>query len=90
MIDFTTKSSARVVQALDQAGATYMPNQIRDLPAFDMFVGQAAPYLGFGEIAQDSPQFERELRAEAAEIRQEVRSTFGVKLEKFQRIRRNC
>jgi hypothetical protein len=60
-----------------------LSNQIPDLPAFDMLVGQAAtpPYPGFGDIVQDPRELEKEFHAKAAEMRQEIRNTFGVKLE---------
>lgn len=59
-----------------------MSNKIPDFPAFDMLVGQATiPYRGFGGVIQDSNELERELHADAAQVRKEVRSTFGAKLE---------
>jgi hypothetical protein len=60
-----------------------LSNPIPDIPAFDMLVGQAtmSPYRDFGDIARDSQELEREQRAEAVKMRQEVRSSFGVKLE---------
>jgi hypothetical protein len=55
---------------------------IPDFPAFDMLVGQATtPYRGFGGVIQDSSELERELHADAAKARHEIRDTFGAKLE---------
>jgi len=55
---------------------------IPDFPAIDMFSGEAtAPYRGFGGVIQDSSEFERQLHADAAQVRKEVRETFRVKLE---------
>ena len=55
---------------------------IPDFPAIDMFSGQAtAPYRGFGDVIQDSNGLERQLHADSAQVRKEVRETFRVKLE---------
>jgi hypothetical protein len=59
-----------------------LSNQIPDFPAFDLLVGRATtPYHGFGGVIWDSSELERKLHADAARVRQEVRDTFGVKLE---------
>jgi hypothetical protein len=53
-------------------------NEIMD---FDLLVGQAAPFLGFGEVVQDSTEDEREFHKNADQVRQQIRDTFGAKLD---------
>jgi hypothetical protein len=53
-------------------------NEIMD---FDLLVGQAAPFLGFGEVVQDSTEHERELHKNADQVRKQIRNTFGAKLD---------
>jgi hypothetical protein len=56
--------------------------EIPDFPAFDMFSGKATtPYRGFGDVIQDSNELERQLHADAARVRKEVRDSFRVELE---------
>jgi hypothetical protein len=56
---------------------------IPDFPAVDMFSGKATtPYRGFGGVIQDSSELERQLHADAAQVRKEVRKIFRVELEK--------
>jgi hypothetical protein len=63
-------------------GHTLSNHNIPDFPAFDMLSGRAtAPYRGFGDVIQDSSELERQLHADAAQVRKDVRETFGVKLE---------
>jgi hypothetical protein len=55
---------------------------IPDFPAIDTFSGKATtPYRGFGGVIQDSSELERQLHADAARVREEVRKTFCVGLE---------
>jgi hypothetical protein len=55
---------------------------IPDFPAIDMFSGKAtAPYRGFGGVIRDSSELERQLHADASQVRRDVRKTFRVKLE---------
>jgi hypothetical protein len=55
---------------------------IPDFPAFDMFSGNATkPYRGFGGVIEDSSKLERELHADAARVREEVRKAFRVRFE---------
>jgi hypothetical protein len=55
---------------------------IPDFPAFDMLSGTATtPYRGFGDVIHNSNELERQLHADAAQVRREVRETFCVKLE---------
>ena len=55
---------------------------IADFPAFDMLSGKATTPSGlFGSVIQDSRELERQLHADAAQVRKEVRETFRVKLE---------
>jgi hypothetical protein len=47
-----------------------------------MFSGKATtPYRGFGGVIQDSSELERQLHADAAQVRKEVRETFRAKLD---------
>ncbi len=48
---------------------------------FDLFVGRTAPLPSFGPVDDDSKGPERQLRAAAAQVRQQVRDTFDAKLE---------
>ena len=57
-------------------------HDIPDFPALDMFSGKAkTPYRGFGEVIQDSTELERQLHADAAQVRKEVRDRFHAKFE---------
>jgi hypothetical protein len=55
---------------------------IPDFPAVDMFSGKATtPHRGFGDIIQNSSELEMKLHADAAQVREDVKKTFGVQLE---------
>jgi hypothetical protein len=56
---------------------------ISDFPAFDLLSGKATrpPYRGFGDVIEDSRELERKLRADAAQVRKDVREIFHAKLE---------
>jgi hypothetical protein len=63
-------------------GHTLSIRDIPDFPAIDMFSGQATtPYRGFGGVIPDSGEPERQLHADAARVREDVRRIFRVKLE---------
>jgi len=53
-------------------------NEIMD---FDLLVGNKTPFLGFGEVIQDSRELEKELHRAADQVRHQIRSTFGAKLD---------
>lgn len=47
-----------------------------------MLSGKAtAPYRGFGDVVRESSDLESQLHAGAAQVRKDVRKTFGAKLE---------
>jgi hypothetical protein len=48
---------------------------------FDLLVGRTEPFLGFGEIIENSNEIERELHKDADQVRQQIRDVFGAKLE---------
>jgi hypothetical protein len=48
---------------------------------FDLLVGQSSPFLGFGEVIQNSEEHERELHKDAEQVRRQIRDTFGAKLD---------
>jgi hypothetical protein len=48
---------------------------------FDLLVGPKAPFLGFGEIIQNSRGLEDELHKAAAQVREQIRNVFGAKLD---------
>jgi hypothetical protein len=58
-------------------------HEIPDFPAFDMFCGKVAPYHGFGGVIHDAGEFERQLHAEAAQVRMDVQKTFRAKLNSY-------
>jgi hypothetical protein len=56
-------------------------SDIPDFPAFDMLVGQRTPpFLGFGDVIQDSRELEKKLHADAAQVQSKIRDAFRVKL----------
>jgi hypothetical protein len=48
---------------------------------FDLLVGRATPFLGFGEVIEDTKEIEKELHKDADQVRRQIRVTFGAKLE---------
>jgi hypothetical protein len=48
---------------------------------FGLLVGKKAPFLGFGEIIQNSRDLEQELHTAADQVRKQIRSIFGAKLD---------
>ena len=56
-------------------------NKIPDFPALDMFVGFPQPYAGFGGVIEHPGNLLKELRANAAQVREDIRRTFHVTLE---------
>jgi hypothetical protein len=53
----------------------------REIIDFDLFVGKKAPFLGFGEIIQNSRELEDELHKAADQVRKQIRNVFGAKLD---------
>jgi hypothetical protein len=48
---------------------------------FDLLVGKTGPFLGFGEVIQNSSELEGELHKIADQVRQQIRNVFGAKLD---------
>ena len=48
---------------------------------FDLLVGKTPPFLGFGEVIQNSGELEKELHTAADQVRHQIRDTFGAKLD---------
>jgi hypothetical protein len=53
----------------------------REIVDFDLLVGKTEPFLGFGEVSQNSSEIERELHKAADQARQQLRRIFGAKLD---------
>ena len=53
-------------------------NEIMD---FDLFVGGTEPLLAFGEVIRNSEKLEREFHKDADQVREQIRKTFGAKLD---------
>jgi hypothetical protein len=77
---FSQQPPPRVEKAIEDAGGTYLSshNEIMD---FDLLVGKAPPFLGFGEVIQESEELEKELDTAADQVRRQIRDTFGAKLD---------
>jgi len=53
----------------------------KEIMDFDLLVGKTGPFLGFGEVIQNSRELEGELHKIADQVRQQIRNVFGAKLD---------